>query len=194
MSDKVQDYGALNSIVTKVVNALTPAPVKKIYHRVKINHELLKFDYEEPQASSNSQPINLQDFLVGQATDTLPKGKCIGLYFLSYVEKQEPQVQSIGGFGGESLPLGNRMAMPEASLFLASHTNIRIEDTRGRLIAEPTDIQDYDRKNWNAKGYKELDVEFDENEQITINYETKGDAFPICGEFVFVIEQSLPTC
>lgn len=159
--------------------------MKKIYHRIQVNKDLLSID------NSPTMRQTLSDVLVGSITDTLPKGKLTGVYFLNYIESNpsisKPPI-TVGGGGVQA------MAMPNTVNFLTSHTNIRIEDTRGRLITEPTDIRDYDRKNWNAKGYKEISLDLETNEQITINYETIGDSFPICGEFIFVIEDNSCAC
>lgn len=156
--------------------------MKKIYHRVQINKSLLLVD-DSPAISQK-----LTNALTGSVSDTLPKGKLTGIYFLDYMKKN-PTPNSPSVVGG-----GVSMAMPSSASFMCSHTNIRIEDTRGRLVTEPTDIQDYERKSWNSKGYKEVDLDLEANEQITINYETVGDSFPLCGEFIFVIEDNSCAC
>lgn len=152
---------------------------KIIAHRTQVNPELL-------QHGEASFTESLDTFKKGTVTDVLPKGKLLGMYYLSYVK--ELDAWSAIDYKKATDPDGTA---PKDKAFVCSHTNVRIEDTRSHLITIPTDIQDFSRKNWNAKGYKEIDFDFNENEQIVINYDAVGDAYPLCGEFVFIIEETI---
>lgn len=155
----------------------------KTYHRTKLNPELLNH-------GKDSFTDDLKDYLRGTITDILPKGKIVGVYFIPYVKKLDTwtAIDYQNAEAPSNVPAGIPNGVPQDIAFICSHTDIRIEDTRGHLITEPTDLKDYERKNWNSKGYKEVEFECESNEQITINYEAMGDAFPPCGEFIFVID------
>lgn len=151
----------------------------KAYHRTQVNPELLKH-------GEDGENVDLTQYLRGTVTDVLPKGRIIGLYYIPYTK--ELDAWSAIDYQVNPTSPEQLMATPQDRSFICAHTNIRVEDTRGHLITEPTDLKDYERKNWNASGYKELDFPIEQNEQITINYEALGDSFPPCGEFVYVIE------
>ncbi len=130
----------------------------KEYHRIQINSSLLD-DIE------SITPDKLTAAKQGVAYDNIPfEGKLIGVYFISYVDC--------------------KCKGPKSGL---NHTEIRIEDTRGRLLTGVTDIRDYLAENWAKESYKELSFPFKQNERINIGYTTKAGE-PIVGEFVFVIE------
>jgi len=156
-------------------------PVRQIYHRTKVNEELL----QHGKVGAN---IDFSEFARGVVADTLPKGKLKGIYFLPYVKKLDTWsaidyqgVEPANDVPNEDFPLGKA--------FICSHTNIRIEDNHNYLITQPTDLRDYHRENNVLKGYKEVDFDLGENERILINYELIGEDFPPCGEFVFVINE-----
>lgn len=159
----------------------------KTYHTIQINPELLKIDRPTVE--------QLSPFVTGRTTDILPKGKLIGLYFNSYVKELDAwsaidyQAKEIIPIPGDQKDDGVQMALPQGIAMICSHTPIRIEDTRNRLVTEPVDLRDYQRKNWGSKGFKDVFLDLKENEQITIAWEVIGDDFPPCGEFVFVIEE-----
>lgn len=154
---------------------------KIITHRTKINPELL-------QHGEAGFVENLGNFKVGTTPDTLPAGRLLGIYFLSYVKPLD--AWSAIDYKKADAP---EEADPKDKAFVCSHTNIEIKDSFSNEITRPTDIQDYDRKNWNDKGYKEVDFEIAANLKVLIEFEAMGDAYPPCGEFVFVIEQNI-TC
>lgn len=157
---------------------------KTIYHRVKVNKGLLDFDPTIRQIRQQRRNNALKDFFTGREVDVLPKGKLKGAYFISYAnENSSRQNRQLPPAGGGA------MAMPNIATFLATNTDIVIEDSKGVPITKPTDIRDYDRKSWDCTGYKKIDFNLEHNEQIAIRYETVGDGFPICGEFIFVIEE-----
>ena len=151
---------------------------KLTYHKIQINPELLEHGNADYQGTFDKLKI-------GSVIDTLPAGQLKGLYFISYVKELDAW-SAIDYKGDNPEPVNVR-----DKAFICSHTEIRIEDTRNHFITQPTDIKDYERKNWNAKGYKETPFEFKSNEQITIKYVTQGDAYPPCGEFIFVIDEEI---
>lgn len=147
--------------------------MKIVYHRVQINKELLSFTPTQSEA--------LKKLMTNSVTDILPKGECQGVYFSSYASEKTPNNSESQGGGGVS------MALPQGLQF--SHTNVRIEDTRGHLVCVPTDIKDYEHKGGGYfEGFKKLDFNPEENERIIINWEVLGKGIPPCGEFIFVIE------
>ncbi|SED21932.1 hypothetical protein SAMN04489761_4664 [Tenacibaculum sp. MAR_2009_124] len=144
--------------------------MKTIYKRIKVNKGLLKYtgsDYAK--------------FLNNEVSDQLPKGEVKGVKFISYID--EGAVISPPDNGG-----GAFNALP----FGMSNTDIFITDTQSNLLTEPTDIRDYQN---NGGGYsvnfKKIDEKADV--QITIRWETNGTT-PICGEFIFEIDQSNCAC
>ncbi len=103
----------------------------------------------------------------GTVTDAFPyKGKLVGVCFIPYNKDCGCKEK-----GGQEF----------------QHTEIRIEDTRGRLLTGVTDIKDYLSESWAKESYKELNFPIEQNERIMINYNTVAGN-PIVGEFVFVID------
>lgn len=155
--------------------------MKKIFKRIKVNKDFLKLSMQ-PQVYRRFSPTEL---LTNEVNDTLPAGKVIGVYFNSYVshtgvnyDYEEPMYE------GEAMRLA---PIP------FSHTDISLKDSRGRPLTEPTDLRDYEHKGGGyPRGFKELDFE-SKNEKITIAWETIGGQ-PICGEFIFAIEQDDCSC
>lgn len=154
---------------------------KTIYRRFKINKELLNKDKATLQN-------NIANYLRGEQSDTLPKGKLIGIHFNSYVKTLD--TWSAIDYQDEYYPTTGTN-VPDLNAFICSHTDIRIEDTHGRLISEPTDLRDYNRANWGNSGKRITPFSFLHNEQITVKWDTLGNAFPPCGEFIFTIEQEI---
>lgn len=152
--------------------------MKKIYKRIKVNKELLK-----PSRKRRSE------FLANEVHETLPAGKVIGVYFNSYVSKMPQRLDYVGEvYNADNVDAKYRMP----NFF--SHTDITLKDSRGHLLTEPTDIQDYEHKGGGyIDGFKELDFE-SKNEKITIAWETLGGRFPILGEFIFAIEVDNCAC
>lgn len=160
---------------------------KRIYHKFQINKELLK-------TGSKGFTEAPEVYLRSEQSDTLPAGKLKGIYFISYVKELDVWSAIDYKNSKDTNPINNNAPttnsnIPNSKAFICSHTGIRIQDTLGRLITEPTDLKDYYRENWGAKGYKEIDLNIEHNEQITISWETIGNDFPPCGEFIFVIDQ-----
>ncbi len=146
---------------------LPQAPkMKKIYKRIKINKDLLK---------TNLPP---EELLQNEVSDTIPTGKVIGVYFISYMPPMDT-----------GMPTGETMS--RLVPFGISQTDITLKDSRGHLLTETTDIKDYEHKSGGYnEGFKELDFE-SKNERVTISWETLGSR-PICGEFIFEIESPNP--
>ncbi len=116
---------------------------------------------------------NVDDAKKGMVSDIIPyKGKLKGIYFIPYSKD---------------------CGCKEAGKTEYHHTEIRIEDTRGRLLTGVTDIRDYLKESWAGKGYKEVHFPFEQNERIVINYNTTAGN-PIAGEFVFIIEGEENNC
>lgn len=138
--------------------------IKKKYHSIKINKDLLNF--------TDDKPTDLKVYHTNSENDTLPKGKCTGIYFIPY----------------------NTLTL-ESEIDNICHIEIRIEDTNGHLLARPSDIRDfYHKQGGYQQGFKKIDFDFDTNEKIDIKWKTYGKPLnPICGEFVFIIEEDC-TC
>ncbi len=152
--------------------------MKKIFKRIKVNKELLRLD-----ASPNIGD-DFSNYLINTQSDTIPTGKVKGVYFISYVSQNPVSSPILGG--------GNTISRFSPSTLL-SHTNIILKDSRGHLLTEPTDIQDYQHKSGGYPlGFKELDFE-SKNERISISWETIVGT-PILGEFIFVIETDNCAC
>lgn len=148
--------------------------MKKIFKRIKVNKELLKL--------GKTKGTDFSSYLVSEKSDTIPSGKVIGVYFISYASQ-----------GTIAPPILNSGVQRFSPSTLLSHTDITLKDSRGHLLTEPTDIQDYQHKGGGyCLGYKVLDFE-SKNERITIHWETVG-SIPILGEFVFIIESNHCAC
>ncbi|CAL2114131.1 conserved hypothetical protein [Tenacibaculum sp. 190130A14a] len=144
--------------------------MKKIYKRIKVNKALLK-------TMSSKSRLPVEDYLQSEVSDTIPTGKVIGVYYISYFPS-----------GGIGLPhVGEGRDVMRLAPFGISQTDITLKDSRGHLLTATTDIKDYEHKNGGYnEGFKELDFESN-NERVTISWETIGRQ-PICGEFIFEIE------
>ena len=152
--------------------------MKKIFKRIKVNKGLLKLD------DSPALGKDLSQYRVNEVSDTIPSGKVKGVYFISYVSENKLSSPNMG-----SVPIVSRFS-PST---LLSHTNITLKDSRGHLLTEPTDIQDYEHKRGGyGLGFKELDFDSN-NERVTISWETIT-GMPILGEFVFIIESDNCAC
>ena len=149
----------------------------RVYKRVKINEDLLGNASLEVDFENSTNP--LQPYLRGKQSVTLPAGKLVGITYNPYqLELEEVQEQQYY----------NKQA------FLYSQTDIKIYDTNGRDITEETDISDYRHKGGgHLVGFKNVWMDLDCDKKITIEYNTIGRK-PICGEFVFTIEQSNCEC
>ncbi|MCD8405789.1 hypothetical protein [Tenacibaculum dicentrarchi] len=160
---------------------------KQIYHRLKINKELLKLD----KATLKN---TIGNYLRDEQSDTLPKGKLISIHFNSYVNTLDTwtAIDYQDGTDPQTTPLlATGTNVPDLNAFICSHTDIRIEDTHGRLLTEPTDLKDYNRSNWGELGARVTPFKLTHNEQITVKWDTLGNAFPPCGEFIFTIQQEI---
>ncbi len=150
--------------------------MKRIFKRIKVNKELLKLD------TNSFLGKDFSEYLINETSDTIPSGKVTGVYFISYTSESPISPYDIGD---------NYLTFSPSTVL--SHTNITIKDSRGHLLTEPTDIQDYQHKSGGyGLGFKELDFE-SKNEVIFIAWETLMGT-PILGEFVFVIETDNCAC
>ncbi|MFZ3565184.1 hypothetical protein [Tenacibaculum finnmarkense] len=156
-------------------------PEKTIYHVIQVNKKLLKH--------RENDIIDFKPYLIDDITDTLPKGKLIGIHFNSYVKKLDTW-SAIDYQGKDKTPAADDTSIPELKAFICSHTQIRIENGNDKLVTKPCDLRDFERKNWSEKGFKEVEMNLNNNEQIKIRWETIGDDFPPVGEFVFTIKAS----
>ncbi|WP_299134570.1 hypothetical protein [uncultured Tenacibaculum sp.] len=147
--------------------------MKRIYKKIKINKELLK-----------KKVTDYTPYLENEVDDILPAGEVKGVYFISYkgnVMSMPPKPPTEGP--GVSLAPTSPTA-----LALYSNTDIFITDSRDQLLTHPTDIKDYEHMvGGYVENFKKIDVT-SKNEPIKIRWETLGGS-PICGEFIFVIEQ-----
>lgn len=172
------------------------SPKNIVYHRIKINENLLELMRSlQNQSQGFRDPETVfNNMLNGSATDTLPAGKIIGIYFNNYIKEKV----NAGGRGNYSNPPKKpsySMAMPPIDRLQLSHTNIRISDTKDHPVTAESDLQDYEHKaGWNDQGYKPVNFDIENNEQIKVSWETIGTAYPPCGEFMFVIEESNCAC
>ncbi len=150
--------------------------MKIIYHRTKINEVLLT---PEDIVVSGSDP--LKPYLKSHVIDSLPAGRCTGVYFNEY------PFASGAPSGPPSTP--SSVALP----FMWSNTDISITDTSGIEITRETDIRDYHHKSGGyIEGFKKIDF-LSNDERIRIDWHTKGK-MPVCGEFIFLIEQEDCEC
>ncbi|WP_407324280.1 hypothetical protein R5O24_07735 [Tenacibaculum maritimum] len=155
----------------------------RVYHRVKINKDLLR--PEKIQFDKSNAKSTFSAYLKGHETTTLPAGKLVGIVYNAYPFSEFP----IGGMEGRSILPANQ-AFP----FYWSQTDIRILDSKSREITEETDISDYRHKlGGHVVGFKNVHMLNDADTAIRIEWETLGTK-PICGEFVFMIEQEDCEC
>ncbi len=146
--------------------------MKRTYKRIKVNKGLLK-----------EKGTDLEKYLANETSDQLPAGEVVGLYFNSYIDENAIVTGT---------PQGDPQAY-NALPFSVSNTDIHITDAQSQLLTEPTDIRDYQHKSGGyIQGFKKIQ-DTSKPTQITIRWETIGTT-PICGEFVFVIEQSNCEC
>ncbi|CAL2095532.1 conserved protein of unknown function [Tenacibaculum sp. 190524A02b] len=152
--------------------------MKLAYKRVKVNFDLVKGG-------------QVKNPLENEINDTLPAGDVKGVYFISYRNTNAPIAPPPSGGEGNNPQFSKQSFATGFSPY--SHTDIFLNDSQSRPLTEPTDIQDfYHKQGGYLKGYKELDFKSN-NEQINIRWQTHAGQ-PICGEFIFVIEQSNCEC
>ncbi|WP_299839882.1 hypothetical protein [uncultured Tenacibaculum sp.] len=153
----------------------------EIYHKVRINESLLK----PGDISIDMQNVGniLEQFLKGHVVSTLPAGKVVGVTYNPYLFEKNP-ANSVGLIGGQ------RSQLP----FLWSQTDISMVDSQKRNITEPTDISDYRHKGGgHLDGFKNIHMDNEKDAVVRIDWETIGTV-PICGEFVFRIQQEDCEC
>lgn len=160
---------------------------KRIYHQFKINTELL-----------NKKGSDLKDLIIkrlsGVAVDNLPEGKLRGIYFISYVKKLDPwsAIDYKDGTDPQTTPLlASGTSVPDLDAFVCSHTNIEIEATNNDRVIKSADLRGFMRENWGISGYKEIPFDLKSSERVEIKWNTEGNDFPPCGEFIFVIDQPI---
>lgn len=158
----------------------------KIYHRVKINKDLLTPDKIQLDRTNLLNP--LAKYLSGSAKTTLPAGRCVGVTWNPYLHESAPKVQ----FPPQE---GEGMIRPSLALpFSWSQTDIRMRDSKGREVTVETDLSDYRHKSGgHLDGFKNIHILNKADAALKIEWETLGKT-PICGEFVFMIEQENCEC
>ena len=157
----------------------------RVYHRVKINSDLLKPDNIQLDKTNVQSPYSA--YLKGHEKTTLPAGKLVGITYNEY-PFQEIQVTSEGG-GLTPVP-----SVSTAPSINWSQTDIRILDSQSREITIETDLSDYRHKSGgHVEGFKNVYMKNDADTTVKIEWETFG-VKPICGEFVFMIEQDDCEC
>ncbi|MFL0063730.1 hypothetical protein [Tenacibaculum maritimum] len=173
-----------------------------IYHRVKINAELLELDKLNTPIVSGRNP--LESFLRKSTKTTLPEGKCIGVTWNPYPVKEVLQktIQEgrREGFPPPPPPPPPAPDRPSSgnpngdSTIKWSQTDIIITDSKTRKITTETDVSDFRHKGGgHLIGFKNIKMENDADSTIKIEWQTLGE-IPICGEFVFLIEEENCEC
>ncbi|WP_299673267.1 hypothetical protein [uncultured Tenacibaculum sp.] len=153
-----------------------------VYHRVKVNSELLEPD--NISIDPQNPTAGITNFLRGHVITTLPAGKVVGVTYNPY-QLQEIVIPNPGG--GIVAP---RLELP----YTWSQTDISILDSKKRKVTEPTDISDFRHKSGgHTDGFKNIHMDNTSDAVIRIEWETIGRV-PICGEFVFLIEQDDCEC
>ncbi|CAA0214723.1 hypothetical protein [Tenacibaculum maritimum] len=158
----------------------------RVYHRIKINKELLN-----PDGIKTTSPAQMKNpfgqFLKGYEKDTIPAGKVVGVTWNPY-PFEAPQIGKPPV--GEGIPRNVHMQVPT----FWSQTDIRMLDSKGREITVETDISDYRHKSGgHIDGFKNIHMDNKADAEVRIEWETIGTK-PICGEFVFIIEQENCEC
>ncbi|WP_435263851.1 hypothetical protein [Tenacibaculum sp. nBUS_03] len=154
----------------------------RVYHRVKVNTALLDLENYTPKDLSSP----FADFLKNHTRTTLPAGNVVGVTFNDY-SQTTPVIANLPPSGG------NQLFSPQI-MPLWSQTDIRMLDSQNREITTETDISDYRHKSGgHVDGFKNIDMKNDADAVIRIEWETIGKK-PICGEFVFIIEQEDCEC
>lgn len=155
----------------------------RVYHRVKINTALL--DLENFTPKNPTSPFS--EFLKSNTKTTLPAGNVVGVTFNEYPQ-DTPVAPSQPPTGG------TQHLAPPTVMASWSQTDIRMLDSQNREITTETDISDYRHKSGgHVDGFKNIDMKNDADAVIRIEWETIGKK-PICGEFVFMIEQDDCEC
>ena len=150
----------------------------RAYHRVKINPELLTPEKMPLNGSNLGDP--LAAYLTGHTRSTLPAGRVVGVTYNPYpfVKAEQDTISN------------NYVQLP----FTWSQTDVRLLDSKNREITTETDISDFRHKSGgHLDGFKAIHMLNDADAVIRIEWKTIGNT-PICGEFVFVIEQENCEC
>ncbi|MFD0992369.1 hypothetical protein [Tenacibaculum geojense] len=161
----------------------------RVYHRVKINPELLNPDLIEIDEDNFLNPF--AKYLSGSEKTTIPAGKVVGVTWNPYVIV-EPQTSG-SPFPSESESIGRlpAMALPNSRW---SQTDISMYDSKSQEITATTDISDYRHKSGgHIDGFKNIHMSNTADTLLKIVWKTLGNT-PICGEFVFIIEQENCEC
>ncbi|CAM1374401.1 conserved protein of unknown function [Tenacibaculum litopenaei] len=156
-----------------------------VYHRVKVNEKLL--DAKSRQVDRNNPSSPFEKYLKGYEKTTIPAGVVVGVTYNDYNVPLIPSRPTTPGEGGQSAPI------PQGPAFYGQ-TDIRISDSQNREITEVTDISDFRHKSGgHLPGFKNIHMDNKSDSTVKIEFETIGNK-PICGEFVFRIEQTKCEC
>lgn len=152
----------------------------RIYHRVKLNPDLLVPEKIEVDLDSGNP---LGNYMKGKVSTTLPAGKVVGATWNPYA------FEAVGSTVEEPQ---SYIALPPLPTW--SQTDLTILDSRNLDITVTTDISDYRHKSGgHVLGFKNIHMLNKADANITLVWETLGK-MPICGEIVFMIEQENCEC
>ncbi len=161
-----------------------------VYHKLKINSDLLKPDRIKLDQSGQSP---FTSYLKGYEKTTLPAGKLVGITYNPY-HFEEPITASPYPIGASEGRSALSVSQVSPILGLWSQTDIRMTDSQSREITAITDLSDYRHKSGgHVVGFKNVYMENDADTVIKVEWETLGTK-PMCGEFVFLIEQENCEC
>lgn len=147
---------------------------KIIFSRVDINKDLLGFDFSAFDKDKSIKE-NFAGYFLDEVSANLPKGKVIGVKFNSYVDENS--------FNDYYKDYDSKDA------FIIGRTEIMLKDSRSLLLVDPSDIKDFKIQGGGyLKDFKKVSIELEVNEPIKIEFNTTGNIMPICGEFIFAIE------
>jgi len=170
----------------------------RVYHRVKVNTELLNLNTAEIDTEDYNNP--LLKYLKGYEKTTIPAGLIVGVTFNPY-EFNKAYFEDTSSSGSGSNSEGGLSPVVIASSVVNNEpmswfgqTDIRMLDSQGREITTETDISDYRHKSGgHIDGFKNIHMKNKEDSSVKITWETLGNE-PICGEFVFIIQQENCEC
>lgn len=148
------------------------------YHRVKINVDLLK------------KEVIFSNYLKGIAKSTLPMGKVVGVRYNAYKYNDnylfDLPVPGLSVVEGDISPIGTTV---NDTSFAFSQTDISILDSQNIPLTERVSLEDYKHLGGGyLEGFKKIKIESSKDHTVIIQFDTLG-TLPICGEFIFAIEQ-----
>ncbi len=170
----------------------------RIYHRVKVNTELLNLNTAEIDETDYNNP--LVKYLKGNERTTVPAGLIVGVTFnpyefnKAYFEDTSPSGSVSNSEGGLSPVVIASSSVNDEPISWFGQTDITMRDSQGREVTTATDISDYRHKSGgHIDGFKNIHMKNKEDATVKIAWETLGNE-PICGEFVFIIQQENCEC